>query len=76
MYPLGSTAASLVSTRKVPGFPQVDPTKSVRNTMERMVRRDLMVERKVWMEWSVEIQVTEEGVDGVVEWKIKFNNQE
>ena len=42
----------------------MDPTKSVRNTMERMVRRDLMVERKVWMEWSVEIQVTEGGVDG------------
>ena len=76
LYPLGSTAASLVSTRKVSGFPQVDPTKSVRNTMERMVRRDLIVERKVWIEWGVEIQVIEEGLDGVLEWKINFNNQE
>ena len=67
LYPLGSTAASLVSTRRVAGFTQVDPIKSVRNTMERMVRRDLMVERKVWMEWSVEIQVREKGLDGVVE---------
>ena len=50
----------------------MDPTKSVRNTMERMVRRDLMVERKVWMECSVEIQVREEGLDGVVHGKVNL----